>query len=204
MPGLADIQGMNTGQQIADKYGYSGYADYFNPLNQGLNEQSKEGYWEKNYGAPMQQSATNRFKTGVGGAQESFHNSALQNILAKYGSQSKSGFAGSGAINRQASLGDMANKKNYNQQYAGMQDAYGREQFGIGQDVISKQGQTQSAIDSWYKGILDSLMRLRETDATKDPEPTEPTEPTDTSGWDEDDWESYYRDQQEKNNPFGP
>ena len=99
MPGLADIQGMNTGQQIADKYGYSGYADYFNPLNQKLNEQSKEGYWDKNYGDPMRQSATNRFKTGVGGAQESFHNSALQNILAKYGSQSKSGFAGSSRWN---------------------------------------------------------------------------------------------------------
>ena len=169
MPGLADIQGMTTGQQIADKYRYSAYGDLFDPLNPQLREQSKDGYWEENYGAPMYQSAGNRFNTSVGGAQEGFHNTALQNILSKYSSQSQSGFAGSGAINRQASLGSMANKNNYNQQYSGLKDAYGREQFGIGQDVINKQGQTQSAIDSWYRGILDQLDALQARDATKDP-----------------------------------
>jgi len=282
MPGLADIQGMNTGQQIADKYGYSGYADYFNPLNQGLNEQSKAGYWDKNYGDPMRQSATNRFQSNVGSAKKGGRDTLLQNLLSKYGAQSKSGFAGSGAINRESSLGDMSARKNYGQQYAGMQDAYGREQFSIGQDVIGKQGATTSAIDSWYKGILDSLMRLKETDAKKDTTvmggggssnfgtpafggsqdtddrassgatqewldqfefPDNPsnlqrftsangtnwifngpggweidfgqggsgagtgggggngTGPGDTSGWDEDDWESYYRDQQDRDNP---
>ena len=168
MPTFDALKGLTTGKGLAAQFGYGDeYADYFTPLNQDLYKTTTKE-WGDQYRAPLEQSAKSYYKTNLSSSQDTGRQGLLQNILKKYSQQSGSGFAGSGALDREQSLGDMATRKSYQSDYTNLSNAYGKQMYSIGQDVLDRQGTAQGLVDNWYQTQLESSRRLKEMNAKKE------------------------------------
>lgn len=160
------LRRLKSGSDIANAFGYSTYGDYFSPLDQDLNRMSKPEYWDA-YAQPFKQYASNTYQSNVGGLRSNTQQSLLQQILNKYNMASKSGFSGAGSYDYDYNAGTNLLRKNYGREYTSLGDAYNKQLYNIGLDVLDKRTGVQDKINSWYDRMLEIARSLNESDAKR-------------------------------------